>query len=326
MPCSLPASIRRLAVALGLGAAMIIPAGGAAAFPERPIQLMVGFPPGGNIDIAARLAAPFLERHLGGGAQVVVVNKPGANGVIMLNDLAAARPDGHTIGLMTFPGLVTAIHDSRPRYTTDSFSFLGMFTDEPYTLYVGTQQPIRTVQELIERARTAPGAVTVAGAGVGSAVHLSAVLIERAAGVKFTWAPFVGQAQAQAAIQGGHVIAGISSVSGTVRLHREGQIRVIGIMQRERWGVAPDIMTMREGGVAVDSSAARGIGGPRGIPEAVAARYEEAVRRMVADPEFQAIARRDFVVARFMDRAEMGALVAEQNRTYGEMWRTAPWR
>jgi len=318
MPCSPPAAIRRLALALGLGAALALPGAGAAAFPERPIQLMVGFPPGGNIDIAARLAAPFIERHLGGGAQIVVVNKPGANGVIMLNELAAARPDGHTIGLMTFPGLVTAVHDSRPRYTTESFSYLGMFTDEPYTIYVGTQQPIRTVQELIERARAAPGAVTVAGAGVGSAVHLTAVLIERAAGVKFTWAPFVGQAQAQAAIQGGHVIAGISSVSGTVRLHREGQIRVIGIMQRERWDMAPDIMTMREGGVAVDSSAARGIGGPRGIPEAVAA--------MVADPEFQAIARRDFVVARFMDRAEMGALVAEQNRTYGEMWRTAPWR
>src|SRR5215208_7177439 len=107
---------------------LLLFAGPARAWPDRPIQLLVGFAPGGNIDIAARLMAPFLERHLGAGTIVTVVNRPGAGGIIMLNEAAAARPDGHVLRFASFPAFVTALHDSTPRYRLDSFAYAGMLT------------------------------------------------------------------------------------------------------------------------------------------------------------------------------------------------------
>ena len=85
----------------------------------------------------AGMAAPFLERHLGGG-QIIVVNKPGAGGMLMLNDVAAAAPDGRHVALVSFPALVTALYDNTPRYRVESFAYVGLLTDEPYTVFVGT--------------------------------------------------------------------------------------------------------------------------------------------------------------------------------------------
>src|SRR3954462_4512771 len=122
--------------------ALLLLATPARAWPDRPVQLLVGFAPGGNIDIAARLLAPFLERQLGG--VVTVVNRPGAGGAIMLGEAAAARPDGHVLAFASFPALITAQHDSQPRYRLDSFAYAGMLTGEPYTLFVGAATPYRS--------------------------------------------------------------------------------------------------------------------------------------------------------------------------------------
>ena len=95
---------------------------------ERPIQIMVGFTPGGNIDLAARMAAPFLEKYLGG-QQIIVVNRPGAGGMIMLNEVSAAAPDGPIAALVSLPALVTSLEDHPPRFRLQRFAYLGLFTD-----------------------------------------------------------------------------------------------------------------------------------------------------------------------------------------------------
>jgi len=293
---------------------------------DRPIQLYVGFAPGGNIDLAARMAAPFLEKHLGGGAQIIVVNKPGAGGMLMLNEVAAAAPDGRTVALVSFPALVTALYDNTPRYRVDSFAYAGLLTDEPYTVFVGNAAPYRTLRELVEAARARPEEINFAGAGVGSAPHLALMAIERAAGVRFTWVPTQGAGQALQLVHGGHVTGSISTVSLTVRGHLQGAHRVIAIMERERWDKAPDLPTGIEQGVDVAAGSARGFALPAATPAPVLARWEEAVRRTAADPEFRALAERDFLIVRHMDRATMTRFVEEQARAYGEIWRTNPWR
>lgn len=307
-----------------LGGGLALPAITARA-QDRPIQIYVGFAPGGNIDLAARMAAPFLEKHLGG-AQVIVVNKPGAGGMLMLNDVAAAAPDGRHVALVSFPALVTALYDNTPRYRVDSFAYVGLLTDEPYTVFVGTETPYRSLRDLVEAARARPEAINIAGAGVGSAPHLALMAIERATGARFTWVPTQGAGQAMQLVQGGHVAGSISTVSLTVRAHIQGSLRVVAIMERERWDKAPDLPTGVEQGVDVLVGSARGFALPAATPAPILARWEEAVRRTANDPEFRALADRDFLIVRHMDRPTMTRFVEDQARAYGEVWRTSPWR
>lgn len=291
---------------------------------DRPLQLMVGFTPGGNIDLAARMAAPFFEKYLG--QQIVVVNRPGAGGMVMLNEVAAAAADGRTVALVSFPALVTALYDNRPRYTVDSFAYVGLLTDEPYTIFVGPDSPYRSLPALISAARERPEHVTMAGAGVGSAPHLALMQLERAAGVRFTWVPTPGAGQAMQLVQGGHVAGSISTVSLTVRAHLQGALRVLALMDAQRWDRAADLPTAAEHGWRVNAGSARGFALPAATPAPILARWEEAVRRTAEDPEFKALTVRDYLILRHMDRAAMTAFVRRENATYAEIWRTNPWR
>lgn len=308
-----------------LAGALALPALGARA-QDRPVQIYVGFAPGGNIDLAARMAAPFLEKHLGGGTQIIVVNKPGAGGMLMLNDVAAAPADGRHVALVSFPALVTALYDNTPRYRVESFAFAGLLTDEPYTVFVGNNTPFRTLRDLVEAGRARPEEINFAGAGVGSAPHLALMAIERASGARFTWVPTQGAGQALQLVHGGHVAGSVSTVSLTVRGHIQGAHRVIAIMERERWDRAPDLPTGIEQGVNVATGSARGFALPAATPAPMIARWEEAIRRTAADPEFRALAERDFLIVRHMDRATMTRFVEEQAREYAEIWRSSPWR
>ncbi|HYF09199.1 MAG TPA: tripartite tricarboxylate transporter substrate binding protein, partial [Acetobacteraceae bacterium] len=298
----------------------------ARAFPDRPIQLLVGFSAGGNIDIAARMAAPFLERHLGGGASIIVVNRPGAGGAIMLGDFAAARPDGHAIAMVSFPGMVTALHDGAPRYRLDSFAYVGLLTDEPYTLFVGRETPYHTLGDLVAAAHARPEEIAIAGAGAGSAPHLALIGFERASGARFTWVPLPGAGQIMQLVQGGHVMGSVSTVSLTMRPHRTGEIRILALLEHERWRGAPDIPTAREQGFDSIASSARGFALPAATPEPIRRRWEEAIRRTAEDAEFRALAERDFVIVRHLDSAAMTAFARQQHDALGALWQSAPWR
>lgn len=289
------------------------------------MQLMVGFAPGGNIDLAARMAQPFLERHLGLGP-VIVVNKPGAGGLIMLNEMVGVPADGRTAALVSFPALVTALYDNTPRYRADSFAYAGLLTDEPYTITTGPQASWRTLGELVAEARRRPEEIAMAGVGIGSAPHLALMAFERAAGVRFTWVPTQGAGQAMQLVQGGHVAGFVSTVSLTVPAHVQGQARVLALLEAQRWERAPDLPTATEQGFAVTAGSARGFALPAATPAPMQRRWEAAVRATAGDPEFRALAERDYLIVRHMDQAAMTRFVQEQAELYGAIWRRAPWR
>lgn len=309
---------RRAVIAAGLALPAIARA------QDRAMQLMVGAPPGGPFDLAARTAAPFFERYLG--APIVVVNRAGAGGMLMLNEAAAAAPDGRVAALVSFPALVTALYDNTPRYRVDSFAYVGLLTDEPYTVFVGPNSPYATLADLVAAARAQPEILTVAGTGIGSAPHLALMQLERLAGIRLTWVPTPGAGQALQLVQGGHVVASVSTVSATVRLHAQRAIRVLGVAERQRWEKAPDLPTFAEQGLDLIAGSARGFAIPAGTPEPMIRRWEDAVRRTAEDPEFRTIAERDFLIVRHMDRATMTRFVDQQAAQYGEIWRTNPWK
>ncbi len=292
---------------------------------DRGVQLLVGFAPGGNIDLAARMAQPFLERHLGLGP-IVVVNRPGAGGMIMLNDMLGASADGRTAAMVSFPALVTPLYDNTPRYRPENFAYIGLLTDEPYTIVVGPQAPWRGLRDLVAEARERPEEIAIAGVGVGGAPHLALMGFERVAGVRFTWVPTQGAGQAMQLLAGGHVAGSVSTVSLTVRAHIQGQMRVLAILEAQRWDRAPDLPTAIEQGYDTTAGSARGFALPAATPSAMQKRWEDAVRATAEDPEFRALAERDYLIVRHLDQAAMTRFVGDQVALYGRLWRTAPWR
>jgi tripartite-type tricarboxylate transporter receptor subunit TctC len=313
---------RRALLAVPLATPALIPSASAQ---ERSVQLLVGFAAGGNIDLAARMAQPFLERHLGLGP-IVVVNKPGAGGMIMLNEMLGVPADGRNAALVSFPAVVTALYDNTPRYRVESFAYVGLLTDEPYSIAVGPQAPWGTLGELVAEARRRPEEISIAGVGVGGAPHLALMAFERAAGVRFIWIPTQGAGQAMQLMQGGHVAGAVSTVSLTVRAHNEGQLRVLALLEAQRWERAPDLPTAIEQGIPTTAGSARGFALPAATSAPMQRRWEEAVRATAGDPEFRALADRDYLIVRHMDQAAMTRFVTEQSELYGALWRSAPWR
>ncbi|MEX2642767.1 MAG: tripartite tricarboxylate transporter substrate binding protein, partial [Acetobacterales bacterium] len=188
--------------ALAVAAAMLGLGGSAhAAYPDKPITLLVGFSAGGNLDILARTLQPFLEKELGG--KIVVQNMPGANSAVMYQHLSQQKPDGYTAAINSAPSLLAPLVASDRRYAVDSFVYVATLTDEPYTLFVNHKtprlQPFATTREFVEYAKANPGKVLISGTEIGSAPHITSLMITRATGAKFSWVPFNGSAPAVAA-------------------------------------------------------------------------------------------------------------------------------
>ena len=306
-------------------AALIVPGAVQAEYPDKTINLWLGFGAGGNIDIAARQAQPFLEKYLGNNAKIAVINKPGAAGALMNSALAAAEPDGYTMGLLSLPGVYTVLYGSKFPYSVDSYDYLGTITSEPYTFFLNKDLPYKTLADLVAAAKAAPGKVNLSSSGVGSAPHLGLLLFQKVAGVKFNYVPFKGAAAMRSAVLGGHVVGGVSSVSLTVPMHQEGQAVVVGMMRDVRWDKAPNIPTFKEQGYDFEWYATRGIGGPKGLPADIKAKWETAIKKMHADPEFLALAARDRMLLKNSNGAEFEALARGQVKMLDDMWKTDPW-
>lgn len=293
-------------------------------YPSRQIELMVGFSAGGNLDILARQAEPFLEKHMGG-ADIVVINRPGAGGALMQTQLAGAEPDGYTLGLLSMPGVVTVLFGGDVDYSIDDFEYSGTFTFEPHSIMVNNDTPYQTPEDLIAAARENPGTVTIGGAGIGSAAHLAVKVLEQASDVEFAFIPSPGSAEMQNQVMGGHIEGGVTTISSSYTRHQEGQARVIGTLSAERTAVAPEIATFGEAGYEVEWGALRGIAAPKGTPQEIMDMITEAVRLTLEDPEFQEIAEQNNMLLRYMDGDQFEASVRDIYGDLEAIWAEEPW-
>src|ERR671926_579770 len=144
-----------------------------AAYPERPITLIVAYPPGGGTDLVARALAPFVEKYLGGGAKIVVVNRAGAGGEVGFAALANAAPDGYTIGFVNTPPLLTIPIERQSQFHWQRYDYIGNIIDDPCNFSVHAETPIRNLAELAAYAKAHPGEVTVGTTGIGSDRHIA---------------------------------------------------------------------------------------------------------------------------------------------------------
>ena len=302
------------------------PAAVQAAYPEKPITMIVAYGAGGSTDVTARMLAPFIERYLGG-ARIVIVNRPGAGGEIGFAALADAAPDGYTIGFINTPNLITIPIERQARYGLDRLDPLVNIVDDPGVMTVRADSPFRSVADVVEFAKGNPGALTVGSTGIGSDDHLAMLLLERQAGVKMTHVPFAGSAENYRAMLGSHTRICDQNLGEGLRGIAGGDpVRMLGVMSRARWDMAPDLPTFREQGYAIDMVSMRGIGAPKGLPPDIRRTLIEAVTRAAMDPEFQAKARETFQPLRIVGPEAFAAELKQLDGEFRALWTEMPWK
>ena len=298
-----------------------------AASPEKPITLVVAYPPGGGTDLVARAIAPYLEKTIGGGAKIVILNRSGAGGEVGMAALANAAPDGYTIGFVNTPPLMTIPIERNAQFGgPQRFELLGNIIDDPCNFAVHTDHPIRDLKQLAAYARANPGKVTVGSTGIGSDDHLVMLMFERAAGVKMTHVPFKGTADVRAAILSGQITIAAMNVGEALQSIKGGApMRNLGQFAPARSNLAPDLPTAREQGFDIVLSALRGMAAPKGIPAEIRERLVKAVAAAAADPEFQAQATKVFAPLRFLTPAQFEAENRDAEAVFRQLWKELPW-
>ena len=315
--------LKRRGLLAGVGAVVTAPHLARAAWPERPLQLIVPFAAGGGTDISARTMAQFLERELG--QPVVVQNRPGAGGEIGLSAIADARPDGYTIGIINTPGIVTIPIERSPRWSLASFTFIAGVVEDPTTFAVHPESPMRSIADLVAAARAKPGEVTIGTQGVGSAGHISALLLEQAAGIRFECVSYAGSAPAAVALMRRDIQVTTASLGESLTFAQQQPWRVLGLMSSGRSEFARDVPTFKEAGYDIRGGSLRGIGAPRGLSEDVVRRLSAAIGAVLRHPEFREASARTFQPLRFLDSAEYVEYLREADVAHRALWRLRPW-
>jgi tripartite-type tricarboxylate transporter receptor subunit TctC len=321
----IPTLLRKLLAAVALAAA-IAPGLAQAAYPEQPIKMVVAYGAGGGTDIIARVIAQSISKHLGNNASIVVVNRPGAGGAIGFAEIARAPADGYTIGFINTPNVLTIPIERKSNFHWQEFDLLGNIVDDPGNFSVHADSPYRTLKELVAYAKANPGAVTYGTTGIGSDDHISALMLERAAGIKMTHVPFKGAAEVHNAVVGKQITVAAMNIGEALQYAKGGSaIRQLGQMSTARTALAPNVPTFKEQGYDIVMASLRGIGAPKGLPPAIREQLVAAIQKAVADPEFQAKAANYFAPLRYLAPSPYAAELAESEAGFKQLWQAMPW-
>ena len=256
----------------------------AADFPTRPITLLVGYPPGGPADLQARAIAKAAAPYLG--QPIVVVSKPGATGTIMMNALAKAGNDGYTLGITPGSSLVAPYFMKVPYDIRKDFTYLAAISAFPEAFVVRSDSPWKTLPEMIAYARKNPNKLNVGVADTASSVMMLAKMVGEEAGVKWTPVPFTGDNAVVLALLSGTVQAAVCAAAHIPQV-KAGKFRILANATQERTKLSPDVPTLKELGFNLSSFTLSGIVGPKGLPEPVAEKLEQAFDKARNDPDFQ---------------------------------------
>jgi tripartite-type tricarboxylate transporter receptor subunit TctC len=252
-------------------------------YPTRPVRILVGFAPGGGVDISARLVAAKLSEYLG--QQFIVENKPGAGTNIAAAEAAKSAPDGYTL-FMNSPAVVinTALY-AKPPYQLSDFTGVSIFSATTNLLVVPASFQAKTVQELIKIAKDKPGSLNYSSAGQGTTQHLAGELFKLRTGTKIVHVPYKGSGPSMTALLASEVqMTFINPVAAGGHV-KSGKLRALAVTDDRRTEVLPDVPTMKEAGVdGVEVSLWYGLLAPAATPKEIVEKLGAAVARASKDP------------------------------------------
>jgi tripartite-type tricarboxylate transporter receptor subunit TctC len=307
--------MHRLA-ALALLLAFAAPA--AADYPDRPVRLIIPFPPGGSNDVVGRLVANQLSEKLG--HKVFVDNRGGAGGVLGTEAAATAPPDGYTLLVIS---IAHAVNPALYKLNYDpikSFTPISILATGPNVLAVNPQLPVKNVAELLALAKQKPGELDYASAGVGSFQHLGGELFKLVAGVNLQHVPYKGGGPAMADVIAGHVKIMFSSLVQTTPFIQSGQLRALGTGGATRNPVLPDVPTIAEAGVlGYQADNWWGIVAPAGLPQPIVDRLYKDIQATLTSPELKAAFDREGASAVTMTSAEFARYIENEIVKWGRV-------
>lgn len=268
-----------------LGAASISSTALAQAYPSQPIRIVLGFPPGGALDIIARVIAPKMSADLG--QSVVVENKPGAGGVIGMQSVARAEPDGYTVfmGTMGNFSITPALVKDLPYNVGKDFAPVTQVASSGFVLYVNPNLPIKTVADLIAYAKANPGKTNFSSSGNGGLPHMAGEMFASAAGIKMTHVPYKGSAPSVNDVIAGQVQLTFEAVAIGLPHAKSGRLRALATTGTTRLDVFPDVATVGETLKGFNVTNWFGMAAPAKTPADRVARLNQSVVKALKDPE-----------------------------------------
>jgi tripartite-type tricarboxylate transporter receptor subunit TctC len=275
-----------LALALSLAAASLSPIVHAQSYPVRPVRLVVPYPPGGATDFTAREISQSLSEAMG--QQFVVDNRSGAAGTMGHTIVAKSAPDGYTLVVGTFGGLVTgpALMGAKLPYDPEKdFVAIGLAVHAPWALVLNPGVPAKSVKELIDLAKAAPGKLSYASTGTGTPNHLGMVLLLMHAGINMVHVPYRSAGQITVDLISGQVQSVFSGVPQILPHARAGRLRIIGVGHPVRLSALPDVPAIAETVPGFNNSGYYGLLAPPGTPRILVDRLNGELKKAFSAPE-----------------------------------------
>ena len=289
-------------------------------YPSKPIKIIVPYPPGGTSDILARSVGQKLAEAWG--QPVLVENKPGATGNIGADSVAKSPPDGYTVLLADIGSLAISpsIFPTLPFDPVKDFAPVVMVAYSPHLLAVNPALPAKDVKELIALAKSKPGALNFAVSGIGGANHLAGVDFAMRTGIKWTYIPYKGGAQAIADVVGGQADVLFNGMLATYPMVKGGKLRALAISSSKRFAAAPEIPTVAESGLSgFETGSFQGIVAPAGTPAAIVDKLHQTVSKVLASPEMQERLVSAGAETRPGSPAEFGAFIRDEKARWAKV-------
>lgn len=293
-----------LALAVGSTLMAALPLGAiaqsAADYPNKPIELVVPFGAGGGTDVLARVVAEAAKKH--SSQPITVLNKPGATGGIGLSEVAAAKPDGYKIAMVTVEMAIIP-HMGIAKFSPENdFTPLVRLNADPVVLTVSADSPWKTIEDLVDAAKKSKDPLKFGNAGTGGVSHLAAAALQQKIGTTFTHVPFQGNAPAVVSLLGGHIDAVNASPSEVFAFVQSGKLRALAVLADQRIGGAlAQVPTLKERKIDLAMGTWRGLAGPKGIPADVLAKLNAIAIKTANEP----------AVKEAMDKQNLGYSVAD---------------
>ncbi|MGJ7500344.1 tripartite tricarboxylate transporter substrate binding protein [Variovorax sp. ZT5P49] len=255
-----------------------------AAWPERPIKLIVGFTAGGGADGVARVLADSMGKALG--QAVIVENRPGAGTTLAASVVAKSPPDGYTLMLVSSTNAISpAMYKSISYKPASDFIIVGMIGRGPMLIAVPKSSGITTLAELIDRAKKNPGKINYGAGGIGTTPHLSALVLQRDTGISMTHIPYKGGSETAAALLGGQLDVQFGTPPSIAPVMQK--VNILGSTMGKRTSLVPGVPAVSETVKGFNVSSWYAVGGPSGMPADVVTKLGTALRTAIADPKLQ---------------------------------------
>lgn len=286
-------------------------------FPTKPINILVGFSPAGNMDLTTRMIASKAEKYIG--QPFVISNNGAGGGSVALGITAKQRPDGYNLTACTSTGLVRIPQFRKVPYSLKDFVPIMHFSGGAHSgIVVRADSPFKTLKDLVEYTKKNPDKVTYSTMGVGSPHHLCMEFIAVAEGIKWTHVPYPGTAPALTALLGGHVTAQ-SGDSSWIPHVKAGTLRLLATHGEARMKLFPDVPTLRDSGYDFINDTVYMLAAPKNTPEPIVDKLDQAFHKAMDDPEFIQLMNSKEVTISYRNSAELQKYLEEAYVRLGKM-------